>query len=88
MSVIIICTVHTDSRFRLVFTNSSGLYPKVYNDKHKKDYQSCRDMATAICRGLNHKENCIVHAKSFLVARHSALASQHEKLEEITEECL
>ena len=45
-------------------------------------------MAISIYRGLNTPENCIVHAKSVLLARHSVLQEQHEKLEEITNECL
>jgi ABC-type transporter Mla subunit MlaD len=45
-------------------------------------------MAIAIYRGLNTPDNCIVHAKSVLVARHSALNRQNEKLAEITEDCL
>lgn len=55
---------------------------------HACGYRSCREMAIAICRGLNTPENCIVHAKSVLLARHSELASQHERLAEITNECL
>ncbi|MDE5584578.1 MAG: 4Fe-4S dicluster domain-containing protein [Ruminococcus sp.] len=55
---------------------------------HACGYRSCREMAIAICRGLNTPDNCIVHAKSVLVARHSELATQHEKLAEITSECL
>ena len=55
---------------------------------HACGYRSCREMAIAICRGLNTPENCIVHAKSVLIARHSELAIQHEKLAEITNECL
>ncbi len=57
-------------------------------DCHACGYRSCREMAIAICRGLNTPENCIVHAKSVLLARHSELAEQHEKLAEITNECL
>ncbi|SDA15883.1 Iron only hydrogenase large subunit, C-terminal domain [Ruminococcus sp. YE71] len=57
-------------------------------DCHACGYNSCRDMAISIYRGLNTPENCIVHAKSVLLARHSALQEQHEKLEEITNECL
>lgn len=57
-------------------------------DCHACGYKSCRDMAIAIYRGLNTPNNCIVHAKSVLVARHSALTLQHEKLAEITSECL
>lgn len=57
-------------------------------DCHACGYNTCRDMATAIYRGLNTPDNCIVHAKSVLLARHSALNRQNEKLAEITEECL
>ena len=45
-------------------------------------------MAIAIYRGLNTPDNCVIHAKSIMVARHSQLAEQHEKLAEITYECL
>lgn len=55
---------------------------------HACGYKSCRDMAISIYRGLNTPENCIVHAKSVLIARHSALQEQHERLAHITSECL
>ena len=55
---------------------------------HACGYDTCRDMAIAISRGLNTPDNCIVHAKSVLLARHSALNRQNEQLEEITAECL
>ena len=45
-------------------------------DCHACGYDSCRDMAIAIYRGLNTPDNCIVHAKSVLLARHSALNRQ------------
>lgn len=54
---------------------------------HACGYKSCLDMATAICRGLNNVDNCIVHAKSVLTARHSELTAQHELLQEITNDC-
>lgn len=54
---------------------------------HACGYKSCKDMATAICRGLNTPDNCIVHAKSVLTARHSELTAQHERLTEITTKC-
>ena len=60
---------------------------KEYNC-HACGFDSCRDMAIAIARGLNTPENCVIHAKSVLLARHSALTLQHEKLAEITSECL
>lgn len=55
---------------------------------HACGYKSCRDMAIAIYRGLNTPNNCIVHAKTVLLARHSELSIQHEKLAEITNQCL
>ncbi len=55
---------------------------------HACGYQSCNDMAIAIYRGLNTPDNCIVHAKSVLLARHSELSMQHEKLAEIASQCL
>ena len=57
-------------------------------DCHACGYNSCRGMAIAISRGLNSPDNCVVHAKSVLLARHSELTHQHERLEEITAECL
>ena len=57
-------------------------------DCHACGYKSCRDMAIAIYRGLNTPDNCVVHAKTVLTARHSALTAQHERLSEITYECL
>ncbi len=50
--------------------------------------RTCHDMAVAISRGLDTVDNCIVHAKGVLVARHSALQTQHELLSDITNECL
>ncbi len=57
-------------------------------DCHACGYDTCHDMAIAIYRGLNTPDNCIVHAKSVLLARHSALNRQNEQLDEITAECL
>ncbi len=51
-------------------------------------HRTCREMAIAISRGLDTVDNCIVHAKSVLTSRHSALTAQHELLSEITSECL
>ncbi|MBP1546152.1 MAG: 4Fe-4S binding protein [Oscillospiraceae bacterium] len=55
---------------------------------HACGYASCRAMATAIYRGLNTPSNCTIHAKEILLARHSELAEQHERLSEITNECI
>lgn len=51
-------------------------------------HKTCHGMATAIYRGLNAPNNCLVHAKSVLISRHSELAEQHEKLGEIAADCL
>ncbi|MCQ2418103.1 MAG: 4Fe-4S binding protein [Oscillospiraceae bacterium] len=59
-----------------------------HTDCHACGYRSCREMATAIYRGLNTPQNCIVHAKDVLLSRHSHLTEQHDSLAEITQECL
>lgn len=47
---------------------------------HACGYKSCVDMATAIYRGLNVPDNCIVHAKQVLNERHNALTNEHDQL--------
>ncbi len=81
--------VPTDAQLEQIYEKMGKHTPedRKYNC-HACGYTSCRNMAIAIFRGLNTPENCIVHAKSVLTARHSALAKQHEKLAEITAECL
>ncbi len=56
-------------------------------DCHACGYKSCRDMATAIFRGLNVPENCIIHAQSVLSSRQAVLDEQSEKLSEVTTQC-
>ena len=55
---------------------------------HACGFNSCRDMAIAISRGLNTPENCVIYAKSILLAKHSNLSVKNEKLEEVASECL
>ncbi len=81
--------VPTDKQLESVY-ELMGKYTeadRTYNC-HACGHKSCREMAISIYRGLNTPENCIVHAKNVLLARHSALQEQHEKLAEITSECL
>ena len=59
---------------------------KTYNC-HACGFNSCREMAIAISRGLNTPSNCVIHAKSVLLSKHSTLTLEHEKLEEITSKC-
>lgn len=54
---------------------------------HACGYKSCKEMAIAICRGLNTPDNCIVHAKTVLLAHHSELAKKHEQLYDIADRC-
>ena len=60
---------------------------KTYNC-HACGFNSCREMAIAISRGLNTPDNCVIHAKSVLLSKHSTLALAHEKLEDIASRCL
>ena len=54
---------------------------------HACGYRSCKEMAIAISRGLNTPENCMVFAKNKLVAKHSDLNRENERLEEIKLVC-
>ncbi len=54
---------------------------------HACGYTSCKEMATAIFRGLNTPDNCIVHAKSVLMEHHTELTAKHSDLSEIAESC-
>lgn len=49
-------------------------------DCHACGYKSCMEMATAIYRGLNVPDNCIVHAKATLNERHKNLNEEHDQL--------
>lgn len=50
-------------------------------------YNSCREMATAICRGLNSPNNCIIRSKDILVELQKEINEQEEKYTEITNKC-
>lgn len=50
-------------------------------------YNSCREMATAICRGLNSPNNCIIRSKDILVELQKNINEQEEKYTEITNKC-
>lgn len=56
-------------------------------DCHACGYHSCYEMATAIFRGLNVPDNCIIHAKSVLNSRHEELTEEHDKLFMMAEKC-
>ena len=73
-----------DAVFKLMGKTSDA--DKCY-DCRACGYNSCRDMATAICRGLNTPNNCVVHSKSVLIERQKELASDHDKFIEITNKC-
>ena len=55
---------------------------------HACGFNSCKDMAIAIARGLNTPDNCIIHAKSVMLSKHSSLSVHSEKLEVVASECL
>lgn len=54
-------------------------------DCHACGYTSCREMATAIHRGLNVPDNCIVHAKSVLHNKHDTMAAMTDKCREFSD---
>ena len=51
---------------------------------HACGYSSCKSMATAIYRGINVPENCIVHAKSVLRSQQSSIIKQNEKIDKLS----
>ena len=51
---------------------------------HACGYSSCKAMATAIFHGNNLPDNCIVHAKSELMAEKATINGQHEKMNKIS----
>ena len=73
-----------DAVFKLMGKNTES--DKCY-DCRACGYNSCRDMATAVCRGLNTPNNCVVHSRVVLLERQNELSSQHEKFIEITNKC-
>ncbi len=73
-----------DAVFKLMGKNTES--DKCY-DCRACGYNSCRDMATAVCRGLNTPNNCVVHSRGVLLERQNELSSQHEKFIEITNKC-
>lgn len=50
-------------------------------------YNSCRDMATAICRGLTTPNNCVIHSRDSLNERRNNIAGQQERFSEVTDNC-
>ena len=54
---------------------------------HACGYKSCKEMATAIVRGLNIPDNCIVHAKTMLAEREKEAKEYNEQLAGTMKEC-
>ena len=51
---------------------------------HACGYSSCKAMATAIYRGINVHEKCILHAKSVLRSQQSSIIKQNEKIDKLS----
>ena len=66
--------------------NSMGKHTeseKNYNC-HACGYSSCKAMATAIYRGINFPDNCLVHAKSLLMSKKNSISGQDEKMAKLS----
>ncbi|MBR5513327.1 MAG: 4Fe-4S binding protein [Ruminococcus sp.] len=50
-------------------------------------YNSCRELATAVCRGINTPSSCIVNQKKLLGEQEKMYTTYQEKCEEITGRC-
>ncbi|MBQ7783942.1 MAG: 4Fe-4S binding protein [Oscillospiraceae bacterium] len=78
----------TDTQLEPVFISMGKLSDADRNyDCHACGYSSCRQMATAIYRGLNVPDNCIIHAKSVLNEKHDELNNQHDIMYMMTDKC-
>ncbi|MBP5361613.1 MAG: 4Fe-4S dicluster domain-containing protein [Ruminococcus sp.] len=51
---------------------------------HACGYSSCKAMATAIYRGINLPDNCLVHAKSLLMSKQNPISGQNEKISKLS----
>ena len=77
----------TESELDNVFATMGKNTPEEKKfDCHACGYRSCRDMATAIFRGLNVPDNCIVHAKRVQAEQNKKLTEQHEEQSELNNE--
>ena len=78
----------TDAQLEPVFISMGKLTEADRSyDCHACGYKSCREMATAIYRGLNVPDNCIIHAKSVLIKEHNELNKQHEVMYMMAGKC-
>ena len=75
-------TVELDEVFSLMGKTTTE--SRNYNC-HACGYASCRDMATAIHRGLNVPDNCIVYAKSTLHNKHDTVFMMANKCREFSD---
>ncbi len=78
--------IPSDAQLDDVFNSMGKLTPADRSyDCHACGYKSCRHMATAIYRGLNVPENCIIHAKSVLKQKHDVMYVMADKCREFSD---
>jgi Na+-translocating ferredoxin:NAD+ oxidoreductase RNF subunit RnfB len=54
-------------------------------DCHSCGYDSCREMASAIMRGINTRDNCIQYAKNALSSENAGLEEKLEQINRVSE---
>jgi hypothetical protein len=52
---------------------------------HSCGYDSCKEMATAVLRGLNMRENCIIYAKNQLSGENAVLEDKLDQINAVSE---
>lgn len=80
--------VPTDEQLEPIFEKMGKHTPEERNYNCRAcGYKGCREMAAAIFRGLNTPSNCVIHAKSVLLARHSEINRERERLALLAAQC-
>lgn len=80
--------VPSDEELEPIFRSIGKLTKEDQNyNCHACGYASCKAMATAIYRGINTPDNCIVYAKSLMMSQHTEYADQSWKIHTISKKC-
>jgi iron only hydrogenase large subunit-like protein/transposase-like protein len=76
----------TDKELNDIFVSMGKNTPEQQHfDCHSCGYDSCREMASAIVRGINTRNNCIQYAKNALSSENQGLEQKLEQINHVSE---
>jgi iron only hydrogenase large subunit-like protein/Na+-translocating ferredoxin:NAD+ oxidoreductase RNF subunit RnfB len=76
----------TDNELNQIFLSMGKVTTEQQNfDCHSCGYESCREMASAIVRGINNRDNCIQYAKNALSSENQGLEQKLEQINNVSE---